>query len=63
MSDQRTEGYKRGLRGESSSASWGNTFDDSIGINPSGSRQARSEGYQEGLRDRALIKEQNKAKK
>lgn len=55
----RTEGYKRGLRGESCSTGWGATVADSL-VNEKGSYQARHEGYQQGLRDRELIKEQNK---
>jgi len=62
MSDPRTEGYKRGLEGKGSSTSWGQALGDSI-VNPSGSSQARREGYEQGCRDRALIQAQNKGKK
>jgi len=43
-------------------ASWGAAFGDAT-VNPSGSSQARREGYQQGCRDRAFINAQNKGKK
>ncbi|MEG4301756.1 hypothetical protein [Microcoleus sp. D3_18a_C4] len=61
MSDPRTEGYKRGLKGESPS-NWGDAFND-VTVNPSGSPKERREGYQEGRRDKAYIEAQNKNKK
>jgi ribosome modulation factor len=57
-----TKGYKRGVKGESFSSSWGDIVDDGL-FNEKGSKQARSDGYQAGLRDRARDQAQNKGKK
>ncbi len=57
-----TKGYKRGLEGKGSSTSWGDAFADST-VNEKGSRQARSDGYQAGLRDRYRDQARNKGKK
>ena len=62
MSDPRTEGYKRGLEGKDSSASWSQSIGDSI-ANPQGSAGERRKGYEQGSRDRAFINAQKKDKK
>jgi hypothetical protein len=51
----RTEGYKRGLEGKSSSSSWGEAVGDAT-VNPTGSADARRDGYEQGRRDREFKK-------